>query len=327
VTAVVAEVGDVRGGELVDPQPEVQQQPRRGGGAQPGRAAVGVGGGEEGAGLVAVEPDGGGVVGIDRGTADRGSRVGREQVVLDEVAVEAGERREPARGARGGGPRVEQLSHPQVHVHPAGVEDVDVELAQPVQPGTEITAVGPAGPWRAVAGEPGRGQQPDAVGMPDERRVLGVEAGEHRAGEPHGGRGARRGCGSGRRGEGRRAHRGVTIRRGTDRRSSSISPAARAAGRGAGRSSATRPHRRFESVESAGVLLQVTIESIELLGCARGGRRGPPRRRRRGAARPTRPRVLDRELAQPGVPGRPRRAHADPPRAPTSSIVVRVIGG
>ena len=76
VPAVVAEVGDVGGGEFVDAQPEVQQEPGGGRGAQPGRAGVGVGGGDERARLVAIEPDGGGVVGVDGRAADRGGRVG-----------------------------------------------------------------------------------------------------------------------------------------------------------------------------------------------------------------------------------------------------------
>ena len=92
VATVVAEVGDIGSGELVDAQPEVQQQPRGGRGAQPGRAEVGVGGGEERAGLVAVETDGGGVVGVDLRAAHRRGGVRGEQVVVDEVVVEAGHR-------------------------------------------------------------------------------------------------------------------------------------------------------------------------------------------------------------------------------------------
>lgn len=50
VAAVVAEVGQVGAGALVDTQAQVQQQPGGGRGAQPGSSGIGIGGGNERAG-------------------------------------------------------------------------------------------------------------------------------------------------------------------------------------------------------------------------------------------------------------------------------------
>jgi len=61
---VVAEVGDVGGAGLVDPQRVVQQQPHHGRGAQRLGPCVAIGGSDQGAGLIAVQADRGGVVRI-----------------------------------------------------------------------------------------------------------------------------------------------------------------------------------------------------------------------------------------------------------------------
>jgi len=93
------------------------------------RAGVGVGGGEERARLVAVQPDGGGVVRLDR-RPDRGRGVGGDQVVLDEVAAKAAQRGEPARRRRGCGAGVEQPTDVEGDVHPARMQHVDVAPAR-----------------------------------------------------------------------------------------------------------------------------------------------------------------------------------------------------
>lgn len=56
---------------------------------------------------------------------------------------------------RGRGAHVEELADPQVHMHPARMQHVDVEAAQPVQPGREVAGVGTARLRRAVGTQPG----------------------------------------------------------------------------------------------------------------------------------------------------------------------------
>jgi hypothetical protein len=86
VAGVLAEVGDVGGACLIDAQGVVQQQPHHRCGAQ--RLGAGVGGGDQGAGLVAVQPDGGGLVRVHHGagtpaTADCDERSMRLSLQVD----------------------------------------------------------------------------------------------------------------------------------------------------------------------------------------------------------------------------------------------------
>ena len=92
---VLAQVGDVGGAGLIDAQGVLQQQPHRGRGAQRLGAGVGIGGGDQGPGLVPVQADGGRVVRIHRrpGHALGGHPAG--QVMGRAVPVELRPRRFP----------------------------------------------------------------------------------------------------------------------------------------------------------------------------------------------------------------------------------------
>ena len=114
-----------------------------------------------------------------RRTAAAGFAVSTSWVI--EVAVEAGQRGEPAGGAGGGGAVVEEVADPQVHVHPPGGEDVDLEAVRSQSSqAARSQGVGAAGAGGAVAGQPRRGQQPLPRGQRGQRRVVGVELGQQR---------------------------------------------------------------------------------------------------------------------------------------------------
>jgi hypothetical protein len=81
VTLVVAEIGHACLAELVHAERVVQQQPQGGCGAQPGPPNVGIGRGDQVAGLVAVQSDRLAVVGINPGSHHPGHRLVGDHVV------------------------------------------------------------------------------------------------------------------------------------------------------------------------------------------------------------------------------------------------------
>ena len=105
---------------LIDAQGVVQQQPYHGCGAQRLGAGVGVGGGDQGPGLVLVQAGGGGLVRVHRGPGHALGGDPADQVVGRAVPIERGQRRQAAAHAggcravieRGGGPQVDVCTRP-----------------------------------------------------------------------------------------------------------------------------------------------------------------------------------------------------------------------
>ena len=117
--------------DIGGPQPVVQQEAHQR--RRPGslRAGVGVRGGDQGAGLVAGESDGAGVVRIHGGPADPDDRVVAAQVVGGGEAVERRQRREPPRDRRRGRAGTQQSGGVQVHLHPPRVKAVQASGGAP----------------------------------------------------------------------------------------------------------------------------------------------------------------------------------------------------
>lgn len=96
MAGIGAEVGDVGHARLIDPQRIVQQQPDRRRSAQRLRAVVSVGRGDQGAGLLAGQAHGRGVVRVHDRPRYPGSRDLTGQIVRSAVTVKARQRRQPA---------------------------------------------------------------------------------------------------------------------------------------------------------------------------------------------------------------------------------------
>jgi hypothetical protein len=118
VAGILAQVGDVGGASLIDAQSIVQQQPHHRRGAQRLGASVGIGGDDQGAGLIPVQAHRGRVVRIHHRPGHSLGGDPADQVVSRAVPVERGQRRQAAAHAGGRRSLVELGGGPQVDVYP-----------------------------------------------------------------------------------------------------------------------------------------------------------------------------------------------------------------
>jgi hypothetical protein len=140
MAAVDAELVDVGGQGLGDPQPGQQQQAGEGVIA----GAGGLGGVQEPDRLSPVEAKGGrGVVG--RRPPDVGERVDRQDAFGDRVPVEAGQDGEMPPDGGVGAARLFEGAGVGVDVDAAGLEEVEVVVGAPGSPVGEVAPVGVAG--------------------------------------------------------------------------------------------------------------------------------------------------------------------------------------
>jgi hypothetical protein len=140
VAAVGAELVDVGGQGLGDPQPGQQQQARQRVVARAGS----LGGVEEPGGLGAVQAEGGRDV-VGRGPLDVREWVDRQQAFGDGVAVEAGQDRQPAADGGGGAALLFEAAGVGVDVDAADGQRVEVLAGAPAPPVGQVAAVGVAG--------------------------------------------------------------------------------------------------------------------------------------------------------------------------------------
>ena len=159
VAGVLAEVGDVGGAGLIHAQGVVQQQPHHGCGAQCLGAVVGVGRGDQGAGLIPVQADGDRVVRIHHRPGHALGGNPADQVMGRAVPIERGQRRQAAAHAGGRRARVELGGGLQVDVHPPGRQRAGVPVGKPAEPSRRVPSVGAAGARRSQPGQPRRYQQ------------------------------------------------------------------------------------------------------------------------------------------------------------------------
>jgi hypothetical protein len=126
VAAFGAQALDVSAGRLRNPQAVQREQGDK---SVLGRRAE-PGGDQQRAELVAVQPGGVRLV-IDPGPADMGSRVVIQQLFLDRISVEPGDRTEPP-GHRGPRPAPGfQVAREALDVRPVGIEQADMMLLAP----------------------------------------------------------------------------------------------------------------------------------------------------------------------------------------------------
>jgi hypothetical protein len=179
VAAHGSEVAELGGERLADAQAAVEQE--RDQRVVAGRGALG--GAEQGAGLVAVEPEPRAVVGDPR-PAHPGGGVAQHGPLVDGLGVEAGERGEVADPRRGGAAGLLELAHPALDVDALGGEHVEVALRAPPRPGAQRAPVHRPRA-RRVGDQEGGGDPLNAALRRRQRAAVG-DAGEDDVGEPLG---------------------------------------------------------------------------------------------------------------------------------------------
>jgi hypothetical protein len=125
--------------------------------------------------LVAVQPSGVRLI-IQPGTADVGSRGVLEQVFLQRIPVEPGDRAQPAGDGGPGATAGLQVTGETLDVGAAGLEQAQVMLVVPARVLAQVQLVRLAG-QAAVAGQESRESQPLGVGKHRHNRDQGSRGG------------------------------------------------------------------------------------------------------------------------------------------------------